>query len=297
MYFVRFNTDSYPWFYRLSADENHSTLNRSGTAGINLSTISAVWYRREAEPRLPSSLPSDQNHAILKEIRCFLTGIYSSLEGVPWIDPIPKIDRAEHKLPQLKVAREFGLVIPKTLMTNDPHQARRFLRKAKCPVIVKTLSPVSLAKDNEEAAVFTTMLSRRDTKALSGLRFCPMLFQHRIEKQCDIRVTIVGEDFFCVRIDSRNFDTDNTDWRRISDPANYCSSFELPKTLRKRLLQMMTYYGLSYGAIDLILTARGDFYFLELNPCGDWSWLSVDVQKKIAKSISALLQKIAKRKA
>ena len=294
--FFRFNTDSFPWSSRVSADESKVLLISSPVTSVDFSKISAVWYRREATSRLPGSLDKDARASILKEIRCFLTSVYKYVETAPWVDRLSNIDNAEHKILQLRIARECGLRVPETLMTNDPDKARKFLRAARQPAIVKTLSPFSVRRGKDEMTIFTTTVNTADAKALSGLRFCPLIFQRKIEKSFDLRVTIVGDDVFPVTIDSRRFSQDNTDWRHIPKPEQYCTQFDIPKKLHQQLRRLMSYYGLHYGAIDLLLTPGGKFYFLELNPCGDWSWLPKDTQNEVASSLSKLLQRLASRK-
>ena len=36
---------------------------------------------------------------------------------------------------------------------------------------------------------------------------------------------------------------------------------------------LLRHYGLHYGAIDLVLTPASEYYFLEINPSGQFSWL------------------------
>ena len=51
--------------------------------------------------------------------------------------------------------------------------------------------------------------------------------------------------------------------------------------------------GLTFGAIDLILTPQGDHIFLEINPAGQWAWLQDSTGDPIAKTIAMWLQETA----
>jgi glutathione synthase/RimK-type ligase-like ATP-grasp enzyme len=49
---------------------------------------------------------------------------------------------------------------------------------------------------------------------------------------------------------------------------------ELPALWIRRLHDLMRHLGLVYGAIDLMRTADGDYVFLEINPAGEWLFVS-----------------------
>jgi hypothetical protein len=45
----------------------------------------------------------------------------------------------------------------------------------------------------------------------------------------------------------------------------------LDRELESRLLRLHKRLGLFYGAYDLIVDQEGNYYFLEVNPAGQWS--------------------------
>jgi glutathione synthase/RimK-type ligase-like ATP-grasp enzyme len=47
--------------------------------------------------------------------------------------------------------------------------------------------------------------------------------------------------------------------------------------------------GLSYGAIDMIVTPEGEFIFLEVNPHGAWLWIENEIGTPIAASLAESL--------
>jgi glutathione synthase/RimK-type ligase-like ATP-grasp enzyme len=46
--------------------------------------------------------------------------------GIIWVNPIDRVSVAELKLYQLQVARELGFRVPRTLVSRDPAELRRF---------------------------------------------------------------------------------------------------------------------------------------------------------------------------
>jgi hypothetical protein len=59
--------------------------------------------------------------------------------------------------------------------------------------------------------------------------------------------------------------------------------------LTSRLQEFLDYFGLQYGAFDLILTPDGQYVFLELNPSGEFFWLDSVVGLPISKAIADVL--------
>jgi glutathione synthase/RimK-type ligase-like ATP-grasp enzyme len=108
-----------------------------------------------------------------------------------------------------------------------------------------------------------------------AVALCPSLFQEYIEKDHELRITIVGDETFCCRIDSQSVDGAKTDWRQV-DPSKVPHRIvPLDPGIEDKLRQMLQRYGLRYGAFDMIVTPQGEYVFLELNPNGQWLWIEL----------------------
>jgi glutathione synthase/RimK-type ligase-like ATP-grasp enzyme len=80
------------------------------------------------------------------------------------------------------------------------------------------------------------------------------------------------------------------DWRRdgvrmLQDWRPY----QLPPAVEEKILRLMDYFSLKYGAIDIILTPDGKHVFLELNPCGEFFWLEHSPGLPISDAIADVL--------
>lgn len=286
----RFDTDLFPWRTRLSFDsESPCTFLMSGKdlGQVVTDSVTTVWFRRESPPSLPQLESQASLDMAIQETQEVLKNLFACLD-CQWVDPIPRIEVAERKIPQLQVARSLGLAIPKTLVTNDPAMVRRFFTDCDGQIIAKMLSVASAETDDGEVAVFTTQVSQDDLRELSGLRYSPMCFQEKIDKRYDLRITVVGKRVLPVAIDSQLFIESTIDWRRIPIPAQHCHQISLPRQVEGQILSIMDHYHLRYGAIDMILTPADEYVFLELNPCGDWSWLPTATQESVADAFSHL---------
>ncbi len=114
----------------------------------------------------------------------------------------------------------------------------------------------------------------------------PHLFQRNIEKDCDLRVTVVGKEVFCIRIDSQ-LGSGKVDWR--NDYSVPMTPFELPHEIKSRCLELMRRLRLNYGAIDFVLTKDGEYFFLEINCAGQYIWIEHRTDLPISEEIAKLL--------
>jgi glutathione synthase/RimK-type ligase-like ATP-grasp enzyme len=65
---------------------------------------------------------------------------------------------------------------------------------------------------------------------------------------------------------------------------------QLPQELEESLLRLTRSYDLAFAAIDLIRDTAGEFWFLELNPAGQWAWIEEHTGLPIAASLASALR-------
>ena len=291
---IRFDTDRYPTEVRLSAyygktgDERLMLTNDQGE--FNLREVTAIWHRRlNYGAQLPKTLDRQLRHASLGETRAAAQGMLASLKAFR-MDALPHIRHAENKQLQLQVARELGLEIPRTLTTNDPSAVRVFAESCESGMVTKMLSSFAVYEEGRELVVFTNPVKPEDLADLSGLSLCPMTFQEMIPKALELRLTVVGKRVMSAAIKSQTSLRAAHDWRRdglqmIQDWQPY----ELPREVEEKVLRLMDYFVLNYGAIDIIVTPDGRHVFLEVNPVGEFFWLERCPGLPISDAIADLL--------
>lgn len=273
----RFDTDRFPTEIGLIAEyvkgaERLMLISKEGE--LDLREVTAIWHRRlMIGGRIPVSLDPQLRIASIGESSGTVKGMLASLKAFR-MDPEPIIRHAENKQLQLEAAREIGLETPRTLITNDADAVRSFARSCEDGMVTKMLSSFAVYEDGAEKVVFTNPVRPQDLEDLDGLKLCPMTFQERVPKSLELRATVVGDRVFAASIDSQASAPARHDWRK--DGAALLESwkhYELPRDVEKRLLRLMDYFLLNYGAIDLILTPDGRHIFLEINPVGEFFWL------------------------
>jgi glutathione synthase/RimK-type ligase-like ATP-grasp enzyme len=291
---IRFDTDRYPTDVRLSAyygaggDERLTLTNEAGE--FDLREVTAVWHRRlNFGARLPAGLDKQLRHASLGEASAAAHGMLASLKAFR-MDHLHHIRHAENKQLQLQVARELGLDTPRTLTTNDPATVRAFANSCEEGMVTKMLSSFAIYDAGRELVVFTNPVKPEDLADLSGLSLCPATFQELLPKSLEIRATVVGERVMSAAVDSQVSARATHDWRRdgvrmLQDWRPY----QLPPEVEEKILRLMDYFSLNYGAIDIILTPAGKHVFLELNPCGEFFWLEHSPGLPISDAIADVL--------
>lgn len=291
----RFNTDLFPLEIRLSAKLTANGLQhliQHNDTVIDASQVRAVWNRKIWTPQMDEKLAPEFHEMCIRESFAALYGFLDYFHSLRWINDPQKSTDAENKLRQLRVAARVGLKIPRTLTTNDPHQARDFFAELGGNMVAKLLKPLSISMGAPSVFVYTSDVREEDLTEAEMLRHSPMVFQERIAKEIELRIAYVDGKCFAGAIDASRSIAGQTDWR-LSAPGE-CPWFEaeIPEDIATRLRALMSELGLVYGAIDLIRTPDGEHVFLEVNPGGEWGMLERDLSLPISEAIAeALLQK------
>lgn len=203
-------------------------------------------------------------------------------EDVLWVNHPQATYKAEIKPYQLHLAQRLGFDVPKTVVTNT---ARHDLPGKGERVIIKTLAPVILQKDSSEAFIYTNTVWG-DELLRSDISGAPVILQEALIPKVDVRVTVAGDVVFAVDIkqDGKGI---NGDWRLEKDSAQY-TPIDLPPETRDRCTALVSELGLKFGGIDLAIH-DGKYFFLEINPTGEWAWLLDRTNLKIDEEIAKLL--------
>ena len=136
----------------------------------------------------------------------------------------------------------------------------------------------------------TRLVEAEDLARLELVRLAPVIFQRRIQG-VDLRVTVIGDALFAAEIDARD-SSYPVDMRMVIGEAKI-RAVDLPPVLSQRLLALMRRLGLVYGAIDLKQDEHGDYYFLEVNPAGQWQFVESRAGLPITQAHADALRRMA----
>lgn len=253
--------------------------NRSMSHVIGLDDVRTVWWRRPHPAAVPAGVRADDDAFRQAECDAFIQGLLWSIPAY-WVND-PGADRtATRKIVQLETAQRAGFAIPETLITNDPDEARSFIESRPCPVVYKRTG-TSRAEFSE-----TRIIGRADLDRLVAIRSAPTTFQDYIDAECDLRVVWVDGVEWSVRIDSQA-GVGRVD-SRLDTSVDFVPD-QLPASVSKSLATLMGALGLSFGVLDIRLGLDGEYYFLEVNPQGQFAYLEIKTGLPIFRSLGNLL--------
>ncbi|MEH2310877.1 MAG: MvdC family ATP-grasp ribosomal peptide maturase [Nostoc sp.] len=288
----RLDTDKFPMTVQIEANFSNSGSNHTleyGDRSLNTEQVQAVWMRRIWQPDLGKELAPQFQAACSSESLAVLDGFWDSLRGATWVDDLQRISAAENKLRQLRIASEVGLVIPRTIVTNNPQQAREFFGEVKGKMVAKLLRPLSYGMQASSFFMYTSAVKEEDLLDAETLRYCPVVFQEQIPKQLELRAVYVNGNLFVGALDASEYAASTQDWRRGTKEALTWQPYQLPDKLIRCLDAFMARFGLIFGAFDFIKTPSGEYVFLEINPTGEWGMLERDLEYPIASAIADAL--------
>lgn len=246
---------------------------------FELDSVKTIFFRR-----IPSKFENSDNDNdspyLNNERKHFLEGVFLSLNQAKWINPMFSTQIAERKIFQLRLAKQFGLIIPKTIITNNSKKADEFLKSNKSSIIKPVSNGLQVLKD-KTYSIYTSVIESTffENYEREIIFETPVLLQEKIQNKYDIRVTIIGDNIFSVAINKLN--KNEVDWRKPEVEKKY-SLIQLPKNIEKKLFQYHKHLNLVYSAIDLIQTEDNQFIFLEINPVGEWVWLENELGLNIS---------------
>lgn len=292
--FIRFNPAQFPSQAEISL--SYSFVGQAqyklcvGEHCINLNNIKSVWYRR---PQLPvpqqDIVDKLSRDFVEEECRTFIGDLWNLLDCF-WLPAPPlAIRKAQYKASQLKVAAEIGFELPPTLITNNPKEFLEFYRQHNGNIVSKLVGTSFQNVVGKTFCRYTEVVSKRDVGYAYAVRYCPVIFQAYIPKRLELRITVVGQKVFAAEIHSQQTNHTRHDWRRYDHQKTPYFPHDLPSEVELLCVQLVETLGLSYGAIDMILTLDGRYVFLEINPNGQYLWIEFATGLPISDAISDLL--------
>jgi hypothetical protein len=266
--FVRVNTDLVPDRYRLSWTLRDATIVTASRRRVALGSVTSVWCRKAFGSDAP--LPDDgyPERFVERESLAALNGMIETAPARYWMNRPAAIRRAEHKLLQLRVAVDVGFHVPPTLVSNDAEAVRAFVDGR--DVIVKAVKSARTATSSGDRMVYTSGLDGSAMLSDAEIEACPTIYQARVRKDHEMRVTVIGDTVFATRIRTPPA---HVDWRAAPSEDVAYKDCTVPPEFGARCRAMLRKLDLRYGAFDFAVTAADEPYFLEVNPGGQWAWL------------------------
>jgi len=287
---IRLDPASFPQQASLCAKLDDTGWKSTLTVGdthIAFEDIGSVWYRRPGRYIADSSLPTMEQDFIAQEARYGVGGLLRSITGL-WVNHPEENHRASYKPLQLQIARDCGLAVPRTLITNDPDAFLRFYEECRGQVVYKLLGAPIFWDGDLPISTYTRRVLADMVQHAHRIKATAHLFQQYIEKQLELRITMIGDEIFAAEIYAQHSELARVDWRQQYADLRY-GIHQLPHAIRTSLLALTRSFRLQYGAIDMIVTPAGEYVFLEINPNGQCGWIEQATGMPLFRTLASLL--------
>lgn len=293
--YTRLNTEDYLLKYQIEIDLSNNSVNSSinffNGDIVNIKDINGVFFKHTLKPNVSDEIPVDQRAFAERELIETMKSLFRLIDKKYWLNHPKYIYSANNKIEQLQFAANIGFNIPKTCISSDATTIHNFYNFNKGNLIAKAVKH-GFYKSGKQVKVATThKVEKNFIDNIGNYSNIPMILQEKIEKECDIRVTIVGNKVYAAAIHSQDYKETKTDWR-LSDLYGIDLKYtkhNLPSKIIESCVKITDYFNLNYSAIDLIYTPKHEYYFLEMNPNGQWAWIEEKLGFPIRDSIIKFL--------
>lgn len=240
--------------------------NEDVTIVVAPDTLKSIYYR--APTFLRETLQNIDGEEQLEKSQwaAFIRAL-SIFQNIRWLNNPVSTYYAEMKPVQLTTAYRIGFKIPSTLIGNMwEHDIINLIPGE--TVVLKTVDTGYITGPEKDGFIYTNFIEKKSLSK-ENTRSIPFILQEALLPKTDIRVTVVGDKQFPVAIKSAQ--PINEDWR-LKKYDLYYEVIELPKEIMLKCDQLLKRLDLRFGGIDLILH-ENEYYFIEVNPTGEWDWL------------------------
>jgi glutathione synthase/RimK-type ligase-like ATP-grasp enzyme len=253
-----------------------------------------VWIRRPLEPKPnPQTSLADAKFAA-NEYRSFYESLMYLLETLP-VRVVNKYTASRfinNKSVQLLLARDCGMNVPSTLMTNAPHAVREYFSDSSQRMICKAFSTHIWEKEQGGPIVVTETfeLSADMLPSDEVFTYAPAIYQELVAKKFDVRMVLLGEAVYSYSLHNPK---GALDWR--GDATQGLLKVEpiiTPPEVEESVLAFAAQSGIACGSFDFAIDNQDRWWFLEVNEGGQFLWLDaanagLHVQEKFLAFLTA----------
>ena len=252
---------------------------------IALTPFWNIWNRRIMIPDRNKEMPKDLQDLVTDECEKTWDGLLMAHKGK--VVNLPQNHfYANSKLDQIKFALENGMNTPDTIVTNNPLDLRDFYDKHNGDICFKLQKGAVIRTPEGNKVVYTNKVTEEQMRNASLVSSHPSLFQEYIDKGFEIRIVATDKTATGIAIHSQDSEISKIDYRRYDLENVRYNHMELPENVKSFCSNMLAHYRLHFGAFDFIYSKEGKYFFLELNPNGQWLWLEEQSGYNLTKEVA-----------
>ncbi|AZA50819.1 grasp-with-spasm system ATP-grasp peptide maturase [Chryseobacterium carnipullorum] len=263
--------------------------------------VKAIWYRRPGRRPLPiRTIPQDLITEKIDNKKLETLLLYSANKEIENINAhdLANTYKAKNmlggpmkyevnKFQVLKIAKNIGIDIPKSILTNSKSKLVDFFNECNSEIISK-MHDMLLCDIYETHSTYATYTEKIELSFINNLPdyFFIGHFQEKLEKEYEIRSFYLDGEIFSMAMFSQKNKQTSVDFRRYNrDSMNRRVTYRLPSVLEDQIRMLMQKLNLNCGSIDIVKT-KDRYVFLEVNPVGQFGFVTgacnYHLHKKIA---------------
>lgn len=252
----------------------------------------AVWIRRPDQPMINLNVAEADRKFAEQEYQAFYHSVAYMLEMMPvWcVNKFSASRLIRNKAVQLHLARNCGLRVPGTLMSNSPAHVRDFLSHQANRTIGKGFTPHVWQRENQKGAAVTETfeLTLQQLPADEVLTFAPAIYQDMVVKEFDVRMVLMGHRVYSLALYNSK---KALDWRQDAGLGKVeMEIIPTPPDVENGVLAFAQKAGICFGSLDFAVTQDGQWWFLEINEQGQFLFLDqANPQARLLEKFCAFL--------
>ncbi len=169
-----------------------------------------------------------------------------------------------NKLVALKKAVQYGLRVPKFIVTDNKKEVSNFFNSEEQLITKALYETITFNHKNKYYSAEVEKINIREMEDF----FFPSFVQEYICKFREVRTFFLNEKSFSVV-----FKSESTDFRKDYKRLEF-DFYEIDKEIEKSCVKLMRFLGLNTGSVDFVINEDNILHFLEINPIGQFDWVS-----------------------
>jgi ATP-GRASP peptide maturase of grasp-with-spasm system len=253
--------------------------------------VRAIWFRRWHSFRdFPApgvetpDLRSAVDRHLGREMRAITETLYHIFSAATWLTS-PSETRLS-KMAMLQLAAQSGLPVPSSLVTSRKASLQAFKDRHE-RIVTKCIGDVEVFPHAGRSwGLYTAELTQSDIDSAPE-SFFPTLVQERVDKSYEVRAFFLGAEFYSMAIFSQQDAQTREDFRRYNRVRpNRNVPYLLPSQTLAAARAFVKSAGLSTGSIDFLRKPDGQHVFLEVNPGGQFGFVSQQCNYLLEKHVA-----------
>jgi ATP-GRASP peptide maturase of grasp-with-spasm system len=262
---------------------------------LNTNKTNIVWFRKfgffeesNFYKKISENFNFDITQHISREFNKLLNFFLLNLKDKRWLTNPFKINI--NKPYVLQIASKIGFNIPNTFIINNITVLNQINQNLEL-ISKSILDPIIAEFDNNRCMMYTSQISDVDKNNLPD-SFFPSYVQEKIEKEYELRIFFLNGICYSMAIFSQKDTKTKLDFRIYNwEKPNRFLPYKMPKEETIKIKRLMRSLELNCASIDMIKATDGKYYFLEVNPTGQFGMLDFPCNYGLHKRIAETLIK------